>query len=722
MKSLRVLVCLFVALALVSPVQGQKKKKKTNKHRWNHVELGPTFASTINNIPKVLAIRVGDNGEAAVGLDEDLMRYTGGWTGGFVNISGGRDALLGNDGIDGKFVFETPRMPGWYADDATDPRTKDDGKQLGGPLPHGWARYAGHYMHGNKVVIKYNIGKATVLEHPWAQTIDGKVIFTRTINVSGLTKPHKMIIADSKASVAISGKAKMGKGPNNSVVAEVAAGTTSFVVLIAGSDAQDALAKYAATRPKATDLSAMTKGGPKRWKQTLTTQGKLGAGDGAYAVDTITPPFDNPYKAILHFGGHDFFSNGDAAICTMEGDVWLVKGIDKTLAKLTWQRIATGMYHPLGLKIVDDKVYVLCRDMIAKLHDLNGDGEIDFYECFNNDIRVGTHSHEFAVCLETDPDGNFYFVKGTNGGQTSHDSSGFRVSKDGKTLTRMVTGFRWPNGMGMSAKGVWTFSDQQGTWVPASRIDILEEGGFYGFLNSHHRKVKPTTYDGPLCWIPHKVDNSSAGQVWVESGGKWGPLEGQMLHLSYGKCLLFLVLQEKVGKHNQAGVVHIPVEKFASGAMRGRFNKQDGQLYVSGLKGWQTSGNKDGCFQRVRYTGKPTRLPIGLNVAKASVTVTFAEPLDPKTVEDLESWTAERWNYRWTRGYGSKEYSLKDPKKTGHDPVEITAAKLSADKKTVILTMTDLKPVMQQSLKYDLKSADGAKVRGAIYHTIHELK
>jgi hypothetical protein len=296
------------------------------------------------------------------------------------------------------------------------------------------------------------------------------------------------------------------------------------------------------------------------------------------------------------------------------------------------------------------------------------------------------------------------------------------VSKDGKTLERMVTGFRWPNGMGMSRKGVWTFSDQQGTWVPASRIDILEKGGFYGFMNSHHRKVKPTTYDGPLCWIPHKVDNSSAGQVWVESGGKWGPFEDQMLHLSYGKCKMFLVLQEKVGEHNQAGVVEVPVDKFASGAMRGRFSKHDGQLYVSGLKGWQTSGARDGCFQRVRYTGKPTRLPAGLSVGKTTVTVTFAEPLDKAAAEDLESWSAERWNYRWTRGYGSKEYSVKNPAKTGHDAVEITAAKVSADNKTVTLTMTDLKPVMQQSLKYDLKSADGAKVRGAIYHTIHALK
>ena len=42
---------------------------------------------------------------------------------------------------------------------------------------------------------------------------------------------------------------------------------------------------------------------------------------------------------------------------------------------------------------------------------------------------------------------------------------------------------------------------------------------------------------------------------------------------------------------------------WVSGVMRARFNTVDGQLYLCGLKGWQTRGTKDGIFQRVRYTG-----------------------------------------------------------------------------------------------------------------------
>ncbi|MDP4855483.1 MAG: hypothetical protein NWR20_05315 [Schleiferiaceae bacterium] len=43
-----------------------------------------------------------------------------------------------------------------------------------------------------------------------------------------------------------------------------------------------------------------------------------------------------------------------------------------------------------------------CRDQIARLKDLNGDGETDFIECFNDDAQVTEHFHEFAMGLQTD--------------------------------------------------------------------------------------------------------------------------------------------------------------------------------------------------------------------------------------------------------------------------------------------------------------------------------
>src|SRR5439155_587300 len=81
-----------------------------------------------------------------------------------------------------------------------------------------------------------------------------------------------------------------------------------------------------------------------------------------------------------HFGGHDFFADGSAAICTMEGDVWRVEGLDATLAGVRWRRIAAGLHHALGVVVADGAVYVLGRDQITRLVDVHGAGETDFYE------------------------------------------------------------------------------------------------------------------------------------------------------------------------------------------------------------------------------------------------------------------------------------------------------------------------------------------------------
>ena len=56
---------------------------------------------------------------------------------------------------------------------------------------------------------------------------------------------------------------------------------------------------------------------------------------------------------------------------------------------------------------------MLGRDQITRLHDLNGDGEADFYENFNNDcVRSTDNFHEFALDLQTDARGQLLLRQG----------------------------------------------------------------------------------------------------------------------------------------------------------------------------------------------------------------------------------------------------------------------------------------------------------------------
>ncbi len=101
---------------------------------------------------------------------------------------------------------------------------------------------------------------------------------------------------------------------------------------------------------------------------------------------------------------------------------------------------------------------------------------------------------------------------------------------------------------------------------------------------------------------------------------------------------------------------------FLSGSARARFGPDD-NLYVVGLRGWQTAARRDGCLQRVRYTGKPFHVPLALAVEKEGVRLTFAEKLDPKTAGDSSRYRIEQWNYRWSGDYGSKHWKVSDPQK-----------------------------------------------------------
>lgn len=473
---------------------------------------------------------------------------------------------------------------------------------------------------------------------------------------------------------------------------------------------------------------------PRRWAEPVVTAGHRGPDDDAFAVDTIAIPFDNPWGSRMRTCGFDFFADGRAAITTWNGDVWIVSGIDEDLDRVEWSRFAAGLFDPLGLAIVGGRIHVHGRDGITRLGDRDGNGEADHFECFNHDVLITPAFHEFAFDLQVGPDGSFYCSKGgpvRPGGRgfseiVPHHGTILRISSDGERLDVVATGLRAPNGIGVSPEGIVTSGDNEGTWMPRCRLNWITSDGYYGGVrDTAHRDPVPETPDLPLCWMPMEVDNSSGGQVWVTSD-RWSPLEGRLLHLSYGTCSVYLVLAEEVAGRVQGGVVRLPVS-LASSAMRGRFHPLDGQLYVAGFQGWQTSAAREGGFQRIRRTGQPLRLPVGLRTCKRGVYLTFACALDPETANDPTSYGVEVWDYVYSQNYGSPEVAPSDPSrkveqgKPNRDALAVHSANLSRDGCTVFLEVPSIQPVMQMKITYNLDARDGALVKGEVHNTIHAL-
>lgn len=749
--------------------------------KFEEMDYGRFLSATYNNSEgkstlngkgcatnKGIAIKLGQNDAATVLFDTESCRMSGGWIGGWLKLRGvvfdGAHGPNPQPAEGATMVFQTNPAPGWSKDDDfNDPRQPPTGVKAAniplGPLPRDWAKYKALYVNGDDVVVAYTVGTALIMELPGIEGVGAKNILSRTFNVAGHNSaPAHLLVAEGveNASAAVSGDKSfvvMKDDPKNAesrlwmgvVGASTGAiwdvhgarvtfklpvftGNEAFKILYFKGIASDGAAFQEALKASAkpVQIASLLKGGAPRWKEIVKTKGELGAAsNSAFVVDSIPPPTDNPYKSWIRFGGFDFFKDGRAALCTWSGDVWIASGLDETLSEISWRRYATGLFQALGLKIVDDKVYVLGRDQITRLHDLNNDGEADIYENFNNDVQVTPGFHEFAFDLQTDPAGNFYFSKsgpvnpgGSGWGPLSnHNGTILRVSPDGQKLEVFATGLRAPNGIGVGPQGQVTTGDNQGTWVPACYVHLVKQGDFISVADLAHRPEKPTDYGRHICFLPMDVDNSSGGQVWVTSD-KWGPMKGHLLHLSYGQASLLSILPENVNDQVQGGAVKMPL-KFETGVMRARFNALDGQLYVAGLRGWQTKASKDAGFYRVRYTGKPIQMQSSLRVTDKGIHIGFFNPVDVKAAGDAENYSIQQYNYRWTQDYGSADYKVSNPQEKGRDTVEVKSVKVAPDGKSVFLEAPGLQPVMQMRIKMNLTAADGTTLPKEITNTIN---
>ena len=663
-------------------------------------------------------------GKAWMMFDHDLMRIAGAWTGeGFIDW----EAILfnGKHNISprttGDLHFSNPVAPSW-ANPATgtfeDPRFLARDKRRFGPLPREWAHYKGIYQYKDRVIISYTVGISKILETFGLETVENQPVFTRTLNISPSEKPLKMRVAPSGTSVAIVGEGAVLKDQGGFIVLEVTSSKPIKIKLLMGKPRMKGLPQYAKTSSPPEDLETMIKGGPARYPQKLTSEVQSGTQEGPFQVDIMNPPFDSPWKNQFRLSGLDFFKDTNkGVICSTDGDVWLVEGFTKNSGKLTWQRIASGMFQPLGIKVVNEEIFVTCRDQLVKLHDFNGDKETDFYESFNNDHQVTDHFHEFAMGLQADTEGNFYYAKSARHAREAlvpQHGTLIKVSKDGQKTEIVATGFRAANGVCINPDGSFIVTDQEGHWNPMNRINWVKKGGFYGNMFSYNPPPDSTEsgMEQPLVWVDRERDQSPSELLWVDSK-KWGALNGKLLNFSYGYGKIFVVPFEKIGDQVQGGIFELPVPRFSTGVMRGRFNPGDEQLYLCGLSAWGSTQPQLGGLYRIRKVEKPMAIPVGIQATSQGIELNFTDELDARSVSDTAHYTVKTWDLLRSRKYGSKHLN--------EQTLTVTKATLGKDKKSILLTIPQIKPTWGMEIQYQVKDYNRKDVTGLVQNTIHQL-
>lgn len=666
------------------------------------------------------AINVAVPGEATVCYDADRLAVASVWRGGFLDTSNThhtsyKGGLCPRPGAQPQYT--ELYQPGWATPS--------------GALAPEQIHFGGYYLHGEQAVLAYEVAGRDVLELPIAQ---GKAL-GRNLSIGGGKTAVSLLVGKvEKSSPKIDGLKATALNGSQALAATLSGETgglkwrsdegslyldvppadnpRSFVVWYHAGDAKELPEFWAAldVMPKPVDPAAFTKGGPRRWTETIITTGRLGEEKGAYMVDDLVVPV-RPYGSWMRLSSLDFFDDGRLAVATMPGDVWIVSWEGDDISELSWQRFATGLYEPLGLKVVDGEIYIRGRDRLTRLHDLNDDGEADYYENFHSQGPIGPGYHAFVFDLNTDDEGNFYYV--ISGRKCPSIGEVIKLSPDGKTRETIATHFRHPNGMGYGGPHGWlTIADNPGGKFP-SGASIVRPGRSYG--EEGGPRTEPFLY-----LLPPKVDTSSGSQCWADPK-RWGPLSGTLVHTSYSTSSITYVIPHDSKPYPSGYAVHMPFG-FKAGVMRLRVSPRDGQIYIAGQRGWDSNAATDGCLHRVRYTGNDAYLVTGAKAIREGVQITFSCPLD-KATAIYDNFFAARVGDKKEQEVDIDDVEMVDERTVLvlFDPEDIDPAQVVDRERTKRDKegRTHFRVVPPLAITFNMKAKDGAAVKDTLYCTIN---
>ncbi len=379
----------------------------------------------------------------------------------------------------------------------------------------------------------------------------------------------------------------------------------------------------------------------------------------SYDMATIRPESFRP-----RVGGIDFLPDGRMVICNWEpeGGVYIVDGHQRGQGdEVKVKRIAAGLAEPLGIKVVDGKIYVLQKQELTRLDDLDGDEIIDRYYAVANGWGVTSNFHEFAFGLVY-KDGHFYCNLATAidpGGRSTDPQNRDRgktvkIGMDG-SYSFVAHGLRTPNGIGEGPDGEIFVTDNQGDWLPVSKLVHLKPGAFYGNRSVNPRVTKWLQEQPPVVWLPQGEIGNSPGEPLMMQDG---PYKSQMLHTEITHGGLKRTFIEKVNGEFQGAVFRF-TQGLEAGINRAKFGP-DGALYVGGIGStgnWGQEGKQRYGLQRMRWNGKSTFEMLAVRAQDNGFEVEFTQPLGERG-RTGEDWTVRSWTYVPTAEYGGPKVDV----------------------------------------------------------------
>lgn len=474
-----------------------------------------------------------------------------------------------------------------------------------------------------------------------------------------------------------------------------------------------------------------------------------------------------PEGPILEVGGLITMPNGDLALSTRRGEVYIVE--NPTSAQPYWRRFAYGLHEILGIAYKDGALYVAQRGELTKLIDQDQDGKADVYQTIYAWPLSG-HYHEYSFGPKIMKDGTFMVTANVAFGDEEWWRAESRVpmrgwamniTEQGK-MTPYAAGFRSPAGIS-AIDGEFYYTENQGDWVGSGGLWKINKGDFMGhpaslrwtslpnspvklqsdffYSQMDERRIKDdkghyikpenrvnesfkTLFDMkkvfpelklPSVWLPYGILGISSSEAVKIPDNAFGPFAGQVLAGDQGMSIISRIFLETV-KGQEQGAAFLFRKGFRSGVLRLEWGT-DGSLFVGETnRGWGSAGDANEGLERLVYNNKT---PFEMKAVRAmpdGFEVEFTMPVDRKSAEDLASYNAESFIYKYHPVYGSPPVNT--------EKLKITGVKVSADGLKARFIVENLRQYYIHTLTLDgIRSATGfySLIHPVAYYTLNQI-
>ncbi|WP_285683630.1 family 16 glycoside hydrolase [Actinoplanes sp. NBRC 103695] len=373
------------------------------------------------------------------------------------------------------------------------------------------------------------------------------------------------------------------------------------------------------------------------------------------------------------------------------GEVYLLDHVTGATSpqQVTYKKIAGGLKEPMGIAFVDGLVYVTQKHELTEFTDTDGDDVLDAGRTVATFPYDGNF-HEFAFGLLY-KGGNFYLnlsVSINLGGATTdpQGSPGRGVSlvinrKTGK-VTTVAGGLRTPNGIGFGKGNDVYVTDNQGGWLPSSKLVKIQQGDFYNHYTNPDGQFDGNPVTRPVLWMPqNEIANSPSTPVLLKSG----PYRGQLVigDVTYGglqRAYLETVRGQEQGalfRHTQG--LEAGINEVSLGP--------DGDLYVGGIGdvgNWGQDGKLKFGLQKLTPNGTNVFDMKSMSATNTGFKIEYTKPLSDETIGKLAAaYKVDQWRYVASAQYGGP--------KVDQETLGVTGVSISKDRKTVKLDIAGLK-------------------------------